>query len=275
MFAKDTQQAFPGAYIHFLRYAGTEEKSGKDYNVIKDRMLGGTILDVIKDAAGTIDANLREFTEFRSGKFFSIPEYPHDAWYELIVNACVHRSYHARTRPIFVKIFDDHMVVESPGGFMPSITPKNLKHKPRNPFLMFVLREYGEVRCISEGTKRIIRELAEARLPEIIYDAQHDTVTAIIRNNIANRSNSLDSEAYKVLGEAIAFSLDPDEKKIVNYAIEHGRINASDALRLLSTTYWHTAKAKLGRLVDRGILDFVSTKTRDPKSHYVMRRVKN
>jgi hypothetical protein len=86
----------------------------------------------------------------------------------------------------------------------------------------------------------------------------------------ANRTNALDSEAYKRLGEAVAFSLDPDERRIVNYVIENGKINASDALRILSTTYWHTAKAKLGRLVDRGILDFISKKQRDPKSHYVL-----
>jgi len=90
-------------------------------------------------------------------------------------------------------------------------------------------------------------------------------------NEIANRTNSLDSEAYKVLGEAVSFSLDDDEKKIVNYVIEHHKINVSDALRILSTTYWHTAKAKLSRLVDRNILEFHSTKQRDPNAYFTMR----
>jgi len=153
-FAKDPRQVFPGAYVHFLRYNGVEERTGREYNVIKDRLIEGTILEVIRDTAATLDANLREFTEYRAGKFYQNPEYPHDAWYEVIVNACVHRSYHARTRPIFVKMFDDHLLVENPGGFMPSVTPDNLFHKPRNPFLMFVLREFGEVRCISEGTQK-------------------------------------------------------------------------------------------------------------------------
>jgi ATP-dependent DNA helicase RecG len=168
-------------------------------------------------------------------------------------------------------MLDDHLVVDSPGGFMPSVTPENLFHKPRNPFLMLALREYGEVKCISEGTRRIKRELADARLPTVQYVAGANSVTATLQNDIANRTNSLDSEAYKALGEAISFSLDPDERKIVNYVIEHKRINVSDALRILSTTYWHTAKSKLQRLVKRGILDFVSTKVRDPSSHYVMR----
>lgn len=272
LFATDSQQVFPGAYIHFLRYNGTEEKSGKEYNVTKDRMISGSVLDVIRDTASTLDANLREFTLHRSGKFHSVPEYPHDAWYELIVNACVHRSYHAKNQPIFVKMFDDHLVVESPGAFMPSVTPENLFHKPRNPFLMFVLRELGEVRCISEGTKRIKREISEAHLPPPVFAGTPHSVTVTLHNDIANRTNSLDSEAYKVLGEAIAFSLDPDERKIVNYVIENKRINVSDALRILSTTYWHTAKAKLQRLVKRGVLEFVTTKQRDPNSFYRMRQ---
>lgn len=231
-------------------------------------MLQGTILDVIKDAASVIDANLREFTEFKNGKFYSVPEYPRDAWYEALVNAICHRSYHNRTTPVFVRMFDDHLEIESPGSFMPSVTPENLFHKPRNPFLMFVLREYGEVRCISEGTARIFREMDEARLPRPAFKGTDVSVSVTFRNEVANRTNSLDTEAYRVLGEALSFSLDADEKKIVNYVIEHGRINVSDALRILSTTYWHTAKAKLQRLVDRKVLDFHSSKHRDPNAFY-------
>ena len=272
MFARDPQEVFPGNYIHFLRYEGTSEGVGKQYNVTKDRMISGNIMELIAGASQVLDATLREFTEFRSGKFHQVPEYPHDAWYELIVNACVHRSYHAKTEPIFIKMFDDRLIVESPGKFMPSVTPQNLFHKPRNPFLMFVLREFGEVRCISEGTKRIFREMTEAHLPPAHFEETPSSVRATLRNDIANRTNSLDSEAYRVLGEAISFSLDADERRIVNYVVEHGKINTSDALRILSTTYWHTAKAKLKRLADRRILDFVSTKVRDPSSHFVLHK---
>ncbi len=268
LFAVDPQLVFPGAYVHFLRYNGTSEGTGKGYNVTKDRMISGTILQIIRDSSATLGANIREFTTYDSGKFYSVPEYPHDAWYELIVNACVHRSYHSKSQPIFIKMFDDHLVVESPGGFMPSVTPENLFHKPRNPFLMFVLREFGEVRCIAEGTARVRRELSEAKLPPAKFVGTSNSVSVTLRNDIANRTNSLDSEAYKALGEAVSFSLDGDERKIINYVMEHKQINVSDALRILSTTYWHTARGKLKRLVERGVLEFVSTKPRDPNSYY-------
>lgn len=271
MFANDAQQVFPGAYVHFLRYNGTEAKTGSQYNVVKDRIIEGTILDVIKETAAVLDANLREFTEFKNGKFHSVAEYPRDAWYEAVVNAVCHRSYHARNSPVFVRMFDDHLEVESPGAFMPSVTPDNLYHKPRNPFLMFVLREYGEVRCISEGTARIFREMDDAHLPKPTFRGTDTAVSVTFRNEVANRTNSLDTEAYRVLGEAISFSLDGDEKKIINYVIENGSINVSDALRIISSTYWHTAKSKLKRLVDRNVLDFHSTKIRDPNAKYTLR----
>lgn len=274
LFASDPELVFPGSLVHFLKYEGTEALSGKDYNVVKDRMVSGSIVRVIQEAASLIDSNIREFTEFRDGKFFTVPEYPRDAWYEMLVNACVHRSYNIKNAPVFVRMFDDRIEVESPGGFMPQITPETIvgTHRPRNPFIMRSLREFGEVRCISEGTRRMVAEMDAANLPPPEFtQKQRDnlSVLCILRNDVRGRSNSLDSDAYKQLGEALAFSLSAEERKIVNYLIEHGKINVSGALRILSTTRWHTARDLLQGLEDRGILDYITSgKTRDAHSHY-------
>lgn len=280
LFAKDPGRVFPGAYVRFLRYLGIEEQSGQKFNVIKDRVIEGSIRTVIQEAAQVIDANIREFTEFRNGKFHSVQEYPRDAWYELLVNACVHRSYTIRNVPIFIKLFEDRIVFESPGGFMPGVTPENIydRHHPRNPFIMSVLRETGEVRCINEGTKRVRREMEDAKLPAPLFVEKKGDAAAVsvtLNNNIKDRSNSLDSEAYTALGEAIAFSLTVDERKIINYVIAHNQINVSDALRILTSTRWHTAKKRLDGLVERGILEFHSSKLRDPFASYTLTRPPN
>jgi ATP-dependent DNA helicase RecG len=280
LFGRDPRRLFPGAYVHFLRYEGTEEKSGQEYNVIKDRIVEGNIILVIKEAAQILDANIREFTEWKAGKFFTIPEYPHDAWYELLVNACVHRSYMVKNIPILIKMFDDRLVIESPGGFMPGVTPDTIyeRHNPRNPFIMATLRETGEVKCINEGTKRVRSEMERAKLPApVFFEKKGDNASfvATLQNNIRGRSNSLDSKAYQVLGEAISLSLTPDERKIVNYVMANDRINASDALRILVTTRWHTAKGKLDALVARGILVYHSSKSRDPNSYYDLMRLES
>jgi ATP-dependent DNA helicase RecG len=238
-------------------------------------VIEGTIRNAIKEAASVIDANLREFTEFRNGKFHSVQEYPKDAWYELLVNACVHRSYIIKNIPIFVKMFDDRIVFENPGGFMPGVTPETIydRHNPRNPYIMSILRDTGEVKGINEGTKRVKREMEEAHLPAPVFlEKKGDaaSVVATLFNNVRDRSNSLDNEAYTVLGQAVALFLTPEERKIINFTVANGKINSSDALRILSTTRWHTAKRKLDALVERNILDYHSTKSRDPNAYYTL-----
>ena len=260
LFSTDSQAVFPGSYVHFLRYEGVEAKSGSEYNVVKDRLISGTVIEIIKETAGIIDNTIREFTEFRDGKFVTVPEYPRDAWYEMLVNAVVHRSYHIKSAPIFVRLFDDRMEIESPGGFMPQITSETIvgMHRPRNLFLMLSLREYGEVRCISEGTRRMVAEMRHASLPPPEFRQLRSgsfSVICTLRNNIADRSNSLDSEAYRALGEAIAFGLDIEERKIINYVMQHGKMNVSDALRIMKTTRWHTAEKTMLSLVSSGVLD--------------------
>jgi len=277
LFAKQPQRDMPGAYIRVLRFEGTEQKSGKNFNVIQDRTFEGTVVDQIHNCAAFIGANLREFTHFENGHFESRPEYPDDAWYELLVNAVAHRSYQYRNANIFVRVFDDRIEFDSPGGFMPQVTPATIftMHRPRNRQLMFALKEFGEVKCMNEGTKRVRDEMVEAHLPEPVFrptTEDNTGVLAILSNDIANRQNSLDSEAYRILGEALSMSLSPDERKIVNYVIEHKTINVSEALRIMSTNIWHTAKGALNRLERRGILDFYSTKERDPRAHYRLAR---
>ncbi len=160
---------------------------------------------------------------------------------------------------------------------MPQVTPDNIysMHRPRNRQLMFSMKEFGEVRCMNEGTKRIRQEMEEAHLPAPIFRpvSQENTgVLATLKNDIANRQNSLDSEAYKALGEALSLSLSPEEKKIVNFTIENGKINVSEALHIMKTNIWHTDKDALKKLESRVIMEFVSTKERDAKAHYTLAR---
>lgn len=91
---------------------------------------------MIERTALVLDSQIREFSKLGpDGRFYAAPEYPHDAWFEAIVNACVHRSYGMRNMYTTIEIFYDRMVVESPGPFPPFITPENIydNQHARNP----------------------------------------------------------------------------------------------------------------------------------------------
>jgi len=157
-FARDPGELFPGCQIMFLRIDGEVELSGDQYNVIKRIPIEGPIPRLLEQAGDVIASQLRDFSRLgEDGIFYTAPEYPYDAWYEALVNACVHRSYGLKTMNIFVKMFDDKLVIESPGGFPPSVTPENIyvSHQPRNPTLMRAMFYMGLVKEHAEGTKRM------------------------------------------------------------------------------------------------------------------------
>lgn len=56
-----------------------------------------------------------------------IYEYPPEAIRELIVNAITHRDYSIRS-PIYIKVIEDKIIVENPGGLPSGITIKDLKN---------------------------------------------------------------------------------------------------------------------------------------------------
>lgn len=280
-FARDPGDLFPGCQIKFLRVDGEVELSGDNYNVIKTEPIEGPVPLLLQRASAVISSQLRDFSRLGpDGIFYSAPEYPQEAWYEALVNACVHRSYDLKNMNIFVKMFDDKLVIESPGGFPPLVTPENIynSHNPRNPTLMRAMFYMGLVKEHAEGTKRMRDTMQGMSLPPPIFQQTESgigfsQVRVTLRNHIQHRRVWVDTDVTIALGEALAKNLTDEEKRVLNFVAEHGKINVVQAHRLLpKLAKWHSAKRMLQRLVDKGLLKRIHSETveRDSKSHYVL-----
>jgi len=280
LFANDPRIIVPGCRIRFLRFSGETEHTGESWNAVKDEFIDGTIPIQIQKADMVLKSQLRNFSRLGTGgKFFTSSEYPEFAWYEAIVNACVHRSYGEgmKNMTVFVKMFDDRLVIESPGAFPPFVTPSNIytTHHPRNPFLMDAMYYLKFVRCAAEGTRRIKEEMLGMELPEPEFeqdDKVHAVVRVTLRNNIKQRKVWIDADVVEVLGAQIAHSLTEKEKRCINFIAENSQISVSDVQRLTQMS-WPAARKMLGCLVDRGILEHVHRKdvSRDPKARFKLR----
>lgn len=261
LFANDPLEAFPGARVHFLRFEGEKEGTGRDWNAVRDTFIEGPIPHVIEGAAEALSQQLRTFQRLGpDGRFTPTAEYPRDAWYEAVVNACCHRSYGTlKNRPIFVKMFDNRIEVDSPGPFPPSVTAENIytMHSPRNPILMDGLWMLDLVRCVNEGTKRMRRLMDESELPPPDFaerSGDYSTVRVTLRNNIKQRRAWVDA-AVTVISPEIDKTLTEDERRVFNYLAEHGNINTSQAARLLDRG-WQSAHRLLLKLQTRKLLKY-------------------
>jgi ATP-dependent DNA helicase RecG len=263
LFARDPLSRFPGCKIRFLRFDGEKEGTGDKFNAVKDIWIDeGSIPKQIVEAERVLDAQIRDFSRLGAdGIFYTAPEYPKVAWYEAIVNACVHRSYGLRNMNIFIKMFDDRLEIESPGAFPPLVTPENIfyVHHPRNPYLMDAMFYLKFVKCAHEGTRRIRDTMAEMSLPQPEFaqkEKQEDNFSQVrvtLRNNIKHRKVWIDKDASHVIGEAIFKTLSQDERRVINFIVEYGNISVSQVQRLTGRT-WHSAKKLLLNLKLRDIL---------------------
>lgn len=76
----------------------------------------GTLLKMINDAITYLDTEVKEKTYLGpDGTFVTDEEYSKFVRQELIVNDVTHRAYSITGTDIQIKMFDEHMVVESPG----------------------------------------------------------------------------------------------------------------------------------------------------------------
>jgi ATP-dependent DNA helicase RecG len=280
LFAKDSRSIVPGAFIRVIRYEGTEEGLGQRMNAVADEIFDGPLPQQLAAAEAFIAPQIRNFTRLgRDGRFMTKPEYPRDVWLEAIVNAAVHRSYNLRNMNIFVKLFEDKMVIESPGSFLPPTTAATVydAHNPRNPNLMWAMYYFDFVQCAYEGTRRMRLGMQEANLPEPIF-AQRESgvfqVSVTLKNNVEHRKNFVRREAMPAIDPLIYETLSDAERMLVNWCAEGRKITVKDAQDVLGdmASDWRAARAVLDSLTKKVIFERPPGKDRDRHRKWSLRK---
>ena len=181
---------------------------------------------------------------------------------------------------IFVKMFDDRLVIESPGGFPPFVTPQNIYNSqhPRNPNLMKAMFYLEYVKCHNEGTRRMRDAMEEMKLPLPIFEQKeiapgNISVRVTLRNDRKQRKVWIDSDVTKYVPVHVAKGLSQDETRVLNRVGGHGSINVSEAHRLLPHfKTWHSVKKLLTTMAEKQLLFYKHRKDieRDPDACFVL-----
>jgi ATP-dependent DNA helicase RecG len=276
LFGADPRIVVPGAYIRLLRYDGTEEKFGSRLNTVQDFQIDGPLPIQLRKAENIVSAQIRNFTRLgNDGRFATTPEYPREAWLEAIVNAVVHRSYNLKNMNIFVKMFEDKMVVESPGAFLPPTTAETVynTHNPR-PNIMWALYYFEYVQCAFEGTRRMRDAMREVSLPDPIFVQRTSgtfQVSVTLKNNAEHRKIFVRAEAVSGINPDVYASLSDTERMIVNYLADQDKVNVTDAGRIVALD-WRATKIILDELEKKRVIVRSPGKSRSRHRFYYLRR---
>jgi ATP-dependent DNA helicase RecG len=160
LFAKHPTKWHPRSQVRILKVKGVEEKTGENFNVEEVGEVSGNLFYLYEKSWELLRPCLTETRLSKEAIFTPQIIYPELACREALMNAITHRDYSLEGRGIEIKIFDNRLEVLSPGKLLSSLTIKELKelkglHQSRNAYIAKVLREFGYIRELGEGIKRI------------------------------------------------------------------------------------------------------------------------
>ncbi|MPZ18277.1 MAG: transcriptional regulator [Luteitalea sp.] len=178
----DSTAWMPGAYVQFVRFAGTELSD----SVRDEKLLSGRLADVLRGVDDVIKAHNEVTVDFTSHETeVRVPAYPLAALQQIIRNAVMHRNYEGTGAPVRVYWFDDRIEVHSPGGPYGQVTAENFGEPYvsdyRNPLIAEAMRTLGFVQRFGVGIAIARRELEKNGNPPLEFDVQPTAVLATLR----------------------------------------------------------------------------------------------
>lgn len=273
LFGKNPTQFLPGARVRFLRYEGVTAEVGARFNVVKDITLEQPLHLLLSEGQKLLESQMREFQQLgRDGVFKKIPEYPVFAWLEGFVNAVAHRDYSIQGDYIRITMFDDRIEFSSPGKLPSIVTVDNIQSTrfSRNPMIARVLSDFGWVRELNEGVKRIYTDMESFFLePPVFSEPNGNTVLLVLRNNIAARSMRRMTTQKAIFGEQWE-TLSSLDREIIFYIANVDKCTPKELMELTRKSR-PTIISHIKTLMAKNMIEEHSASSKDPTKHYTIK----
>ena len=180
-FGKKPTDWLPGAYIQFVRFAGTDESSPIKHH----REIHGTILSQIRQAEEMLANNITVPAIIGSPRRVDFPDYPFEALRQMLHNAVLHRNYDGTNAPVKCNWFSDRVEIHNPGGPYGDVTVDVFGDPGiadyRNPKLAEVMKESGVIEKCGVGIMKARNAMRENGNPDLELLPRPTWVTAILR----------------------------------------------------------------------------------------------
>ena len=179
LFAKDPLRWIAGAYVQFVRWAGTTMAD----DPISAKSFSGDLLTVLREVASFVALQAESYPVAETA-FRERPEidYPPVAVREILMNAIMHRSYESNA-PVQFYWYEDRIDIQSPGGLYGMASPENFPRQTdyRNPVIAEAMATLGYVNHFGRGVIRAQEALRRNGNPEATFTFDPSHVLATIR----------------------------------------------------------------------------------------------
>jgi len=253
LFGKERNLLFPDATIRCARLAGTDTRRFVDQTEIDEYLPKST-----ESVIAFIERHTRQGIEIGRVRRREIPEYPPEVVREAVINAVVHADYSIGGSGIKIAIFDDRIEITNPGLLPFGLTLEAALSgvsKLRNRVIGRTFRELRLIEQWGSGMGRMLAVCKEAG----IASPRFEELGANFR--------------VTIYGKRIKPPTRPDwQIGLLEYLEKHDQISTKEAAILWKTSD-RTARTRLRKLVDGGILAEIGTGPKDPRKVFVLREM--
>lgn len=172
-FAKDLSKFGLDYEVKMVRFNGNDRRE-----IIDQLTITTSIFLLLNNFEVFFNKNTKNGTVIQGLKSYNIPEYPIEAVREAFVNALAHRDYSLHDDCIIFYIYDDRIVINSPGSLPYPLTVEDLKlevnPKHRNKSICEIFKYTKFMEHFGTGITRMTVAMKESGLPEPeFYDGNY------------------------------------------------------------------------------------------------------
>lgn len=252
LFGKDRLKAFPEAIIRCVRFLGFD----KSAEVLDQADFIIYLPLALEEAIKFVRKNTRLGAKIGELRREDIPEYPHDAVRETIINAIVHADYSITGMYIFIFIFNDRIEVSNPGVLPFGLTMDEAlagSSRVRNRVIAKCFQHLTWVEQWGSGLHRIISSCVKRGLKKPLFE------------EVGNRFKVT---LYSIEEHEVV--LEPEQHELIEHIVARKKnISTKDAAQFWNVTP-RTARNRLIKLVDIGMIKKIGTSEKDPKGVYAL-----
>lgn len=179
LFGKNPLRWVPGAWIQFVRWAGTSMAA----DPINEKRFSGDLITLLRELEAFLSSSTQSTPVAESPlRERTFTDYPTVALRELLLNAIMHRTYESNA-PVRFSWYDDRIEIQSVGGLYGAASQENFPRQTdyRNPVLSEALATLGYVNQFGRGVIRAQDALRRNGNPDAEFTFEPDHVLVTIR----------------------------------------------------------------------------------------------
>lgn len=242
------------------------DKGGGIMDALDDAEYSGSLISLLNEGTAFIKRNMKTMWKKTANSRIDMPEYCERSYFEALVNALVHRDYLVNGSEVHIDMFDDRMVIYSPGG-MPDGTLVQervidaIPSTRRNPVLADVFQRLGYMERKGSGLTKIINSYKnannydESKEPQFISSRVEFTV---ILKNLNYGENKDDKSEIKDVSKAVEEYAQHTEGVFLNALHNNPYISRKELSKLLMISE-DSVKYQLKKLKNKGLIEHVGS----------------